>query len=64
MIVLVRYCSNFGLLHAWLLSDALHLFSCLQAILPPSTNIPEAYSSGSGEEQVSIFCALGFGPAR
>ncbi|KFK25926.1 hypothetical protein AALP_AA8G181300 [Arabis alpina] len=26
----------------------------LQAILPPSTNIPEAYSSGSGEEQAFI----------
>lgn len=53
---------SFGLLLACLgfLPDGLYLFSYLQTILPPTTNIPEAYSSGSGEEQVSIFCALGF----
>ncbi|WZZ91045.1 hypothetical protein YC2023_119624 [Brassica napus] len=31
----------------------------LQTILPPNTNIPEAYSNGSGEEEVSVCCALG-----
>lgn len=33
-----------------LLADA----SLNQTILPPSTNIPEAYAHGSSEEQVSL----------
>lgn len=59
---LVRFCSRFCLLHLHSFMQT-HIISnfffviFLQIILPPGTNVPESYGSGSDEDQVLYLSA-------